>query len=79
MINVSSTGVHPILVVGDFQSNFIILDRLGTTVAFAGPATIMGDDKRPLGKVGAYMYWRMGSSITDWNAFRLLKIVTSGD
>lgn len=59
------------LVYGDF-SNFVIVDRLGTTMRYI-PDTF-GANGRPTGQSGWLTYWRVGSDSVNDGAFRLLNI-----
>jgi HK97 family phage major capsid protein len=56
-------------VFGDF-SNFVIADRVGTTVEFV--PVVMGPNGRPLGKRGWAAHLRVGSDVVNPGAFRLL-------
>jgi HK97 family phage major capsid protein len=60
-----------ILVFGDF-SNYVIADRIGTTVEFI--PHLMGANRRPTGQRGWYAYTRMGADSVNDAAFRLLDV-----
>ncbi|GAS95470.1 phage major capsid protein, HK97 [Mycolicibacterium canariasense] len=68
-INTSQENYN--LVYGDF-SNFVIVDRLGTTMRFI-PDTF-GANGRPTGQSGWLTYWRVGSDSVNDAAFRLLNV-----
>lgn len=59
------------LLYGDF-SNYVIVDRLGTTMRFI-PDTF-GANGRPTGQSGWLTYWRVGADSVNDAAFRLLDI-----
>ncbi len=62
-------GAKP-LVLGDF-SNFVIVDRIGTTIRRIPHVFKNG---RPTGKSGFYSYWRNGTTLATEDAFRVLEI-----
>jgi HK97 family phage major capsid protein len=64
-----------ILLVGDFQKGFIIVDRLGMTVQYE--PLVMGPNRRPTGQVGWFAHWRTGAGVVNADAFRLLKIAAT--
>jgi len=59
-----------LLVLGDF-SQFVIYDRLGTSVEFV--QNVFNSSAQPLGQRGLIAHKRVGSDVTDLNAFRFLK------
>ncbi len=59
------------LLFGDF-SNFVITDRIGTTVEFI--PNLFGANRRPTGQRGWLAWYRTGSDSVNDNAFRLLDI-----
>ena len=66
-----STGtVDHILVFGDF-SNYVIADRIGTTVEFI-PHLFHVDNNRPSGQRGWYAFYRVGADSVNDGAFRVL-------
>ena len=62
------------LVFGDMEY-FIIGQRLGMTMTAID--VLFGANQRPTGKSGLYAYTRMGTGVTNANAFRLLKNITT--
>lgn len=60
-----------ILVFGDFQ-NYVIADRVGTTVEFI-PHLFHTSNNRPSGQRGWYAYARVGADSVNDTAFRLLQ------
>ena len=73
-INAAVTAANYALVYGDF-SNFVIVDRIGTTVELVPHLT--GSNCRPTGERGLYMHRRVGSDVVNANAFRLLNVATT--
>lgn len=59
-----------LLVLGDF-SQFVIYDRIGTSVEFV--QNVFNSSAAPLGQRGLIAHKRVGSDVTDVNAFRFLK------
>jgi HK97 family phage major capsid protein len=57
------------LVFGDFQ-NYVIADRIGTTVEFI--PHLFGSNQRPTGQRGWYAYARVGADSVNSKAFRVL-------
>lgn len=68
---INTSAENYALVYGDF-SNFVIVDRLGTTMRFI-PDTF-GANGRPTGQSGWLTYWRVGSDSVNDAAFRLLDV-----
>jgi HK97 family phage major capsid protein len=70
---VTTTGAvsNFILVFGDFE-NYVIADRIGTTVEFI--PHLMGANRRPTGQRGWFAYTRMGADSVNDAAFRLLDV-----
>lgn len=58
-----------VLIYGDW-SNFVIADRIGTTVEVV--PHVVGVDGRPTGQRGVIMWFRTGSDVVVPNAFRML-------
>ncbi|MBP2523711.1 phage major capsid protein [Rhodococcus sp. PvP104] len=73
-IDAAVTAANYALVYGDF-SNFVIVDRIGTTVELV--PHLMGSNRRPTGERGLYMHRRVGSDVVNANAFRLLNVATT--
>jgi len=59
-----------LIVLGDF-SQFVIYDRIGTTVEFV--QNVVDGSGLPTGQRGLIAHKRVGSDVTDINAFRFLK------
>ena len=66
----ATTSGTVMAILGDF-SQFVIYDRLGTTVEFV--SNVVDGSGLPLGQRGLVAYKRVGSNVTDLNAFRFLK------
>ncbi|MEU2003637.1 phage major capsid protein [Rhodococcus sp. NPDC019627] len=73
-INAAVTAANYALVYGDF-SNFVIVDRIGTTVELV--PHLFGANRRPTGERGLWMHRRVGSDVVNANAFRLLNVATT--
>lgn len=65
------TSGASILTQGDF-SNFLIADRIGLTIEIL--PHLLGSNRRPTGQRGLYAYWRNGTKVLAWQAFRTLKV-----
>ncbi len=59
-----------LIVLGDF-SQFVVYDRLGTSVEFV--QNVVDTNGLPTGQRGLIAHKRVGSDVTDLNAFRFLK------
>ena len=57
-------------ILGDF-SQFVIYDRIGVNVEYI--ANVVDGSGVPTGQRGLVAYKRVGSDVTDLDAFRLLK------
>lgn len=64
-----------VLVFGDFQ-NYVIADRIGTTVEFI-PHLFHTGNNRPSGSRGWYAYFRAGADSVNDDAFRMLDVVSA--
>lgn len=69
-VTASTTSGNHIAILGDF-SRFVIYDRLGTVLEL-NPIVVNGDGL-PTGQRAIVAHKRIGSDVTDVNAFRLLK------
>lgn len=69
-MNTSFASGSVIAILGDF-SQFVIYDRLGTTVEFV--QNVFNSSAAPLRQRGLIAHKRVGSNCTDINAFRFLK------
>lgn len=72
--NVAATQDNFLVVYGDF-SNFVIVDRIGTTLEIV--PHLFGSSRRPTGQRGALLYARTGSDVVVPQAFRLLSLATT--
>ena len=66
----ATTSGNILAVLGDF-SRFVIYDRLGMNVEFI--QNVVDGNGLPVGKRGLVAYKRVGSNVSDINAFRFLK------
>ncbi|GMU79752.1 MAG: hypothetical protein AMXMBFR46_25420 [Acidimicrobiia bacterium] len=71
----TTTALDNEIVLGDF-SQFLIADRIGTTIEFI-PHLFGTGAGRPIGARGWLMYWRSGAGTLVDEAFRLLQDKTS--
>lgn len=65
-----STGVQPLLVLGDFRG-YLVAQRAGMTVEFI-PQLFDITNNRPTGQRGWFAWARVGGGVVNTNAFRLL-------
>jgi HK97 family phage major capsid protein len=72
----TTTALDNELVFGDF-SNFVIVDKPGSTMTQYIPMLFNVANNLPDGRVGWYMHWRNGSDSVNDLAFRLLQDKTS--
>lgn len=66
------SGNNYVLVFGDFD-NYVIADRIGTTVEFI-PHLFATGNNRPSGQRGWFAYFRMGADSVNDGAFRILNV-----
>lgn len=75
-INALATADNHILLLGDFQAGYLVVDRLGLTVEvienLLDPA-----HNRPNGTRGFYARWRVGGDVLNLDAFRVLNVATT--
>jgi HK97 family phage major capsid protein len=69
-MSAATTSGTIMAILGDF-SQFVIYDRIGINVEYI--ANVVDGDGLPVGKRGLVAYKRVGSDVTDVDAFRLLK------
>jgi HK97 family phage major capsid protein len=74
MDSTTSSG-DSVLVAGDFDAGFKIVDRIGMTVELV--QHVLGQNRRPLGLRGLYGYWRTSSGVIVPEALRVLVMATS--
>lgn len=72
MDSASTTTGNEILIFGDF-SNYVIADRIGTTVEFI-PHLFHTTTNRPSGQRGWYAYFRVGADSVNDGGFRMLSV-----
>lgn len=71
MVATTTTG-SKVLLYGDFQSGYVIVDRIGSTLELV--PHLVGANRRPTGQRGALLWYRVGADVVVPNAFRLLNI-----
>jgi HK97 family phage major capsid protein len=69
---ITATANDYLLLAGDFQSGFCLVDRIGAVVEFI--PHLFGAARRPTGQRGWYMHWRVGSDVLVADSFRLLNL-----
>nr|WP_239513665.1 phage major capsid protein [Streptosporangium sp. 'caverna'] len=74
VITPAATASNYAMIYGDFQ-NFVIVDRIGTTIELI--PNLMGENGRPTGERGLFMWFRTGSDVVVDNAFRMLDVPTT--
>ncbi|OBH23903.1 hypothetical protein A9X03_14210 [Mycobacterium sp. E1715] len=74
-IDASATADHYALVYGSFGDGFVIVQRLGATTELI--SNLFGENRRPTGQRGVFLWARTGSAVVIPQAFRLLSIHTT--
>lgn len=69
---INATQNNRIAVFGNFQ-NYVIADRIGTTVEFI-PHLFATGNNRPSGQRGWYAYYRVGAGFTNTAAFKVYNV-----
>lgn len=69
---VTASSDNYILVFGDMQAAYTIVDRVGMTVELV--PHLLGSNRRPSGQRGLYAYWRTGGRVVDSTAIGLLNV-----
>ncbi|KXF51061.1 hypothetical protein AXA44_15445 [Rhodococcus sp. SC4] len=75
VVNPAASGSNYVLVYGDFSSNFVIVDRIGTTLELI--PNLVGANRRPTGQRGALLWFRTGSDIVHPAGFKMLDVPTT--
>lgn len=73
-INAAATETNDVLLYGDF-SQFAVTLRTGSSLELV--SHLMGENRRPTGERGAWLWTRVGSDVLIDNAFRLLRVSTT--
>ncbi|MGP3708943.1 phage major capsid protein [Gordonia paraffinivorans] len=73
-INPAATESNRVVVYGDW-SKYVIADRVGTTVEIVNH--IVGENGRPTGERGLWVWGRVGADSVNDNAFRVLNVATT--
>lgn len=73
VINAAATEANYLLLYGDFN-NYVITDRIGSRIEFI--ANLVGENQRPTGQRGAFLWARVGADSLVDNAFRVLNVAT---
>jgi HK97 family phage major capsid protein len=61
-----------VLILGDFATGYVIVDRVGLSIAYN--PLVLGANRRPSGEVGWFATWRVGGDAVNANAFRGLRL-----
>jgi predicted phage gp36 major capsid-like protein len=70
-VSFSTASNDDCLVLGSYDQ-YVVVDRLGTTVAFN--PLVIGTSRRPTGSVGWFLYWRTGGDAVVADAWRMLRL-----
>jgi HK97 family phage major capsid protein len=68
---ITAEADNRVLVVGDFAS-YVVADRIGATMEIV--PHLFGENGRPTGQRGAYLYWRTGADVVNPNGLRMLNV-----
>lgn len=71
MDNTIAAGSN-VLLYGDFSDGFVISQRVGSSVELI--PQVFGENRRPTGQRGVWLWARYGSDVVNANAFRLLQL-----
>jgi HK97 family phage major capsid protein len=74
--SITATANNYILVIGDFSTGYVIVDRIGTTLELV-PHMFHTTTNRPSGQRGALLWFRTGADAVNINAFRMLDLPTT--
>ncbi|HVR79748.1 MAG TPA: phage major capsid protein [Acidimicrobiia bacterium] len=69
------TAANHILYAGDFARNFLIVDRVGSSIELI--PQLFGTNRRPIGQRGLFLWFRTGSDSLVDEAFRVLNVATT--
>lgn len=69
MDNTIAAG-NPVLIYGDFSSNYVITQRVGSSVELV--PHLFGSNRRPTGQRGMLLWARYGADSINDSAFRML-------
>ena len=61
-----------IIVLGEFNPNYVLVDRMGMELVFN--PLVLGSNRRPTGEQAWVAFWRHGADSVNDNAFRMLRI-----
>ncbi len=73
--NTAATANNYILLVGDFSQNIIVDAAFSASVEVI--PHLFGENQRPTGQRGAYLFLRTGSDVSTVDAFRVLNLATT--
>jgi len=71
----SGGGSNLVLILGDFQRGFLIVDRIGMSVELV--PNLFGPNGRPTGQRGIHAYWSNNCKVLVDNAFRVLNVTSA--
>ena len=69
---INATADNYVMVFGDLQAAYTIVDRVGMTVELV--PHLLGSNRRPSGQRGLYAYWRTGGRVVDSSAVGVLNV-----
>lgn len=61
-----------IIVLGEFNPNYVLVDRMGMELVFN--PLVLGSNRRPTGEQAWVAFWRHGADSVNDNAFRMLRV-----
>jgi HK97 family phage major capsid protein len=73
-VTTTTTGSR-IMVAGDFNTGYLIADRVGGALEIIPHLFGAAQGNLPVGMRGAYYYWRVGAGVVAPNAFRYLEVL----
>lgn len=66
-----ATSIDPVMILGDFQRGYYIIDRVGLEIMYE-PMIFSGGSMTPTGQGGWFAFWRTGADVITSNAFKTL-------
>jgi HK97 family phage major capsid protein len=70
-LSTATASNDDIMLIADW-SNYLVLDRLGSTVHFSD--WVLGSSRRPTGEAGWMFFTRVGGGVLNNDAFRLQRV-----
>ena len=73
-VNAAATEANYLAILGDWNQ-YVIADRVGSTVEIV--QHLVGDNGRPTGERGMWLWGRVGANAVVTSAFRMLNVATT--